>query len=54
MVVSGDDDDSGDGEEGEGEGEDKGPKLPTCSDYVIHFITLFWKLIFAFIPPAGR
>lgn len=26
--------------------------MPSCSDYVMHFITLFWKLIFAFIPPT--
>jgi solute carrier family 8 (sodium/calcium exchanger) len=51
TVSAGDDDDDGDGEEGE-EGEEKEPKLPTCSDYVIHFITLFWKLLFALIPPA--
>lgn len=51
TVSAGDDDDGGDGEEGE-DGEEKEPKLPTCSDYVIHFITLFWKLIFALIPPA--
>ncbi|KAG8180247.1 hypothetical protein JTE90_011164 [Oedothorax gibbosus] len=54
ITVSAGDDDDDDEEEGE-EGEEpveKEPKLPTCSDYVMHFITLFWKLVFAFIPPA--
>ncbi|XP_054709805.1 LOW QUALITY PROTEIN: sodium/calcium exchanger 3-like [Uloborus diversus] len=49
TVSAGDDDD--DDEEGE-EMEEKEPKLPTCSDYVMHFLTLFWKLLFALIPPA--
>lgn len=26
--------------------------MPSCGDYVMHFITLFWKLIFAFVPPT--
>merc|ERR1719153_326447 len=38
-----------DGEEGE-EGEEK---MPTCGDYIMHFLTLPWKLIFAFIPPTA-
>lgn len=50
TVSAGDDDDGGDGEGGEGEEEEE--KMPSCSDYVMHFITLFWKLIFAFIPPT--
>ncbi|CAH1263163.1 ADSS [Branchiostoma lanceolatum] len=41
------DDDDEEGEEGE-EGEEK---LPSCSDYVMHFLTLFWKVLFAFVPP---
>merc|ERR1719189_497981 len=28
-------------------------KMPTCGDYIMHFLTLFWKVIFSFIPPAG-
>merc|ERR1711974_530698 len=48
----GDDDDEeeegGDDEEGE-----KEEKMPTCGDYIMHFLTLFWKVIFSFIPPAG-
>ena len=36
-----------------GEGEEE-EKMPTCGDYIMHFLTLFWKIIFAFIPPAGN
>merc|ERR1712181_162089 len=43
------DDDEEDGEEGE-EGEEK---MPSCGDYIMHFLTLPWKLIFAFIPPTA-
>merc|ERR1711874_478716 len=32
------------------EGEEK---MPSCGDYIMHFLTLPWKLIFAFIPPTG-
>ncbi|KAI3363406.1 hypothetical protein L3Q82_012026 [Scortum barcoo] len=27
-------------------------KLPSCFDYVMHFLTVFWKVLFAFVPPA--
>lgn len=52
LCCAGDDDDggAGEGEEEEGEHEEK---MPSCSDYVMHFITLFWKIIFAFVPPQG-
>merc|ERR1712233_293990 len=40
SVSTGDDDD----EEGEGE--------PGLTDYIMHYLTLPWKLIFAFIPPT--
>jgi len=36
-----------DGEEGE-------EKLPSCSDYVMHFVTVFWKVIFSVIPPTEQ
>lgn len=26
---------------------------PSCGDYFMHFLTLFWKILFAFIPPTG-
>ncbi|XP_071778453.2 sodium/calcium exchanger 1a isoform X9 [Centroberyx gerrardi] len=42
TVSSGDDDDEECGEE----------KLPSCFDYVMHFLTVFWKLLFAFVPPT--
>jgi len=48
SVQAGDDDEEE--EEGGEEGEEK---MPTCGDYIMHFLTLFWKIIFAFIPPSG-
>merc|ERR1711983_289360 len=48
TVQAGDDDDE-EGEDGE-EGEEK---MPSCGDYIMHFLTLPWKLIFALIPPTG-
>ncbi|XP_038827648.1 sodium/calcium exchanger 1a isoform X15 [Salvelinus namaycush] len=42
TVSSGDDDEDECGEE----------KLPSCFDYVMHFLTVFWKLLFAFVPPT--
>merc|ERR1712048_1033369 len=51
TVQAGDDDEE---EEGGGdEGEEGEEKMPTCGDYIMHFLTLFWKVIFATIPPAG-
>nr|VZH94961.1 unnamed protein product [Spirometra erinaceieuropaei] len=26
--------------------------LPSCGDYVMHFLTVFWKVVFAFVPPT--
>jgi len=46
FSVQADDDDDEDGEEGE-------EKMPTCGDYIMHFLTLPWKLIFALIPPTA-
>jgi solute carrier family 8 (sodium/calcium exchanger) len=28
-------------------------KKPSGLDYVMHFVTLFWKILFAFVPPTG-
>ncbi|XP_042123363.2 sodium/calcium exchanger 1 isoform X11 [Peromyscus maniculatus bairdii] len=43
TVSAGEDDDDDDcGEE----------KLPSCFDYVMHFLTVFWKVLFAFVPPT--
>ncbi|XP_076026788.1 sodium/calcium exchanger 1a isoform X10 [Genypterus blacodes] len=41
TVSSGDDDD-----------ECGKRKLPSCFDYVMHFLTVFWKLLFALVPPT--
>lgn len=41
------------GDDGGGEDDDE-EKLPSCGDYIMHFITLFWKLLFAFVPPTGE
>merc|ERR1719259_1319918 len=46
FVVQAEDDD----EEEEGDGEEK---MPSCGDYIMHFLTLPWKLIFALIPPTA-
>lgn len=32
--------------------EETEEKLPSCLDYVMHFLTLFWKVLFALIPPT--
>uniref|UniRef100_A0A6I8NM00 Solute carrier family 8 member A2 n=1 Tax=Ornithorhynchus anatinus TaxID=9258 RepID=A0A6I8NM00_ORNAN len=40
---------AGDDEEDEDGREDK---LPSCFDYVMHFLTVFWKVLFACVPPT--
>lgn len=35
------------------DGEAEEP-TPSCGDYIMHFLTLFWKILFAFIPPTGE
>ncbi|XP_072126039.1 sodium/calcium exchanger 1-like [Mobula birostris] len=40
---------AGDGEEDDDAREEK---LPSCFDYVMHFLTVFWKVLFAFVPPT--
>merc|ERR1712142_1280724 len=50
SVSAGDDEEGGD-EECE-EGEEPEEKLPSCLDYVMHFLTVIWKLFFALIPPT--
>ncbi|TPP60649.1 Sodium/calcium exchanger 1 [Fasciola gigantica] len=42
VSAGGDSDPTGDEEE----------KLPSCMDYVMHFLTVFWKVLFAFVPPT--
>lgn len=38
---------------GEDDDEENEEKLPSCGDYIMHFITVFWKLLFALVPPTG-
>ncbi|KAM9493950.1 sodium/calcium exchanger 1a isoform 2-T3 [Clarias gariepinus] len=45
ITVNSGGDDDGDEECGE-------EKLPSCFDYVMHFLTVFWKVAFAFVPPT--
>ncbi|KAL0994113.1 hypothetical protein UPYG_G00117900 [Umbra pygmaea] len=42
TVSAGDDDEEDSGEE----------RLPSCFDYIMHFLTVFWKVLFAFVPPT--
>lgn len=44
LLIGDEDDDSEEAEE----------KLPSCLDYVMHFLTIFWKVLFAFVPPTGK
>ncbi|XP_076283356.1 sodium/calcium exchanger 3 isoform X3 [Lasioglossum baleicum] len=44
LTVSG-----GDEEEGEGAGE---AAAPSTMDYLMHSVTIFWKVLFAFVPPT--
>uniref|UniRef100_A0A8C3S7X1 Calx-beta domain-containing protein n=1 Tax=Chelydra serpentina TaxID=8475 RepID=A0A8C3S7X1_CHESE len=42
TVSAGDEDEDETGEE----------RLPSCFDYIMHFLTVFWKVLFAFVPPT--
>lgn len=46
TVVADDDEDGGE------DGEEVAVRMPSCSDYVMHVFTVFWKVIFAFVPPT--
>uniref|UniRef100_A0A671KL96 Solute carrier family 8 member 2a n=1 Tax=Sinocyclocheilus anshuiensis TaxID=1608454 RepID=A0A671KL96_9TELE len=37
-----------------GEGDEEGgePQRPSCCDYFMHAVTVFWKILFAFVPPT--
>lgn len=35
-------------------GEDEDEKEPSGLDYCMHCVTVFWKIIFAFVPPTGK
>lgn len=43
---------AGDDDDGEGEGEGGEEPTPTFGDYFMHILTVFWKILFAFIPPT--
>nr|BAJ95058.1 predicted protein [Hordeum vulgare subsp. vulgare] len=36
-----------------GEGNDHEDQPATCKDYILHFISFFWKFLFAFVPPTS-
>ncbi|KAK1900681.1 Sodium/calcium exchanger 2, partial [Dissostichus eleginoides] len=40
---------AGDGDDDE-EGSEE--RLPSCYDYFMHFVTVFWKVLFACVPPT--
>lgn len=43
------------GDDNSSEGDEDGEEpTPSCGDYIMHFLTLFWKILFAFIPPTGK
>jgi len=44
---------AGDEDEEEEEGEEGEEKMPSCGDYIMHFLTLPWKVLFALIPPTA-
>lgn len=39
---------------GNGDDEEEGreERLPSCYDYFMHFLTVFWKVLFACVPPT--
>ncbi|KAK5869179.1 hypothetical protein PBY51_010130 [Eleginops maclovinus] len=40
---------AGDGDDDE---EGREERLPSCYDYFMHFVTVFWKVLFACVPPT--
>ncbi|XP_014118092.1 PREDICTED: sodium/calcium exchanger 2 isoform X7 [Pseudopodoces humilis] len=44
TVSAGDEDEDDEGRE---------ERLPSCFDYVMHFLTVFWKVLFACVPPTA-
>lgn len=40
-------------DQGDEDEDDTGEeRLPSCFDYVMHFLTVFWKVLFACVPPT--
>jgi hypothetical protein len=52
FSVKGDDEDDNVVESGDG--NDKNNDPATCKDYMIHFMSFFWKFLFAFVPPTSK
>ncbi|KYM82810.1 Sodium/calcium exchanger 1 [Atta colombica] len=40
------------GDEDDAEGENGQPSSPSVMDYLMHSLTIFWKVLFAFVPPT--
>lgn len=49
LTVSGGDDD--DDAEADAEGR---VSTPSTADYLMHSLTIFWKVLFAFVPPTSK
>ena len=50
TVSGGDDDEAGE----DSVGGDGRSSSPSTADYLMHFLTIFWKILFAFVPPTGK
>jgi len=44
LTVSGGDEDDAEGGQS---------SSPSAMDYLMHSLTIFWKVLFAFVPPTG-
>jgi len=55
ICVHAGDEDEEEGEEGsKAEEEAEAPSVPSLGDYIMHCLSLFWKVLFAFVPPTGQ
>lgn len=52
TVSGGDEEDDAEGGDGGGGGGGGESSSPTPADYLMHSITIFWKVLFAFVPPT--
>jgi len=49
------DDEDEEGEEGsKAEEGSEAAKVPSLGVYVMHCLSVFWKVLFAFVPPTGQ
>lgn len=53
VILAGDDDENGN-EDGEKSEKEESKSSPSLVDYILHCLSLFWKLLFAFVPPTGQ